>query len=93
MNLNDRADETLKAITDTSEKLDNLHEKPEPFVTLIRASSITPKPIRWLWSPFLPQGKLVMFAGPSGAGKTTLALRMAATVTSGSMWPDGTNAL
>ena len=93
MSLKHRADEALKAITDTSEELDNLHEKPAPFVKLIRASGITPKPIQWLWSPFLPQGKLVMFAGPSGAGKTRLALRMAATVTSGSMWPDGTNAL
>ena len=92
MNLKDRADEALKAITDTSEKLDNLHEKPAPIVKFIRASDITPKPISWLWSPFLPQGKLVMFAGPSGAGKTTLAIRMAATITSGSMWPSGTTA-
>ena len=34
--------------------------------------------------------KLIGVMGESGAGKTTMALGMAATLTSGGAWPDGT---
>ncbi|WP_186159065.1 AAA family ATPase [Burkholderia gladioli] len=69
-------------------------EKPaaaaRPKVLLTRASDIVPEAIRWLWPDWLPEGKLTLLAGSPGTGKTTLALALAATVTRGGTWPDGT---
>ncbi|WP_081057554.1 AAA family ATPase [Burkholderia diffusa] len=64
-------------------------EKARPAVTISRASAIVPEAIRWLWSDWLPEGKLTLLAGSPGTGKTTLALALAATVTTGGTWPDG----
>lgn len=61
-------------------------------VALIRGDSIKPEPVRWLWDGYLARGKLHILAGPPGAGKTTLALALAATITAGGRLPDGTRA-
>ena len=58
-------------------------------VELIRAADLTPEPIRWLWPGWLAKGKLHVLAGAPGTGKTTLALDMAACVTSGRALPSG----
>lgn len=64
--------------------------KGRPTVTITRASNVVPEAIRWLWPDWLPEGKLTLLAGSPGTGKTTLALALAATVTRGGAWPDGT---
>lgn len=64
----------------------------EPLAGLVCAASIKPEPINWLWNGWLAAGKLHILAGAPGAGKTTLALALAATITSGGQWPDGTRA-
>ena len=46
-------------------------------------------PIEWAWKPWLPKGFLIILAGQSGAGKSALALRLAACFTNGLNWPDG----
>lgn len=56
---------------------------------MIQASSIAPQPINWLWPTWLATGKLTILAGAAGTGKTTLALGLAATLTSAGIWPDG----
>lgn len=61
-----------------------------PSVMLTRASDIIPEAIKWLWPGWLPQGKLTLLAGSPGTGKTTLALSLAAAVSRGGTWPDGT---
>ena len=58
-------------------------------VVLKCASDLTPSPVRWLWQYWLALGKLHILAGAPGQGKTTLAMAMAATVTIGGRWPDG----
>jgi len=58
-------------------------------VVLLNGSDLTPQPISWLWRGWLALGKLHILAGAPGQGKTTLALAMAATVTVGGRWPDG----
>jgi putative DNA primase/helicase len=63
-----------------------------PRITLARASSIEMEHIEWLWRDYLAQGVLTMLAGKAGTGKTTLALNLAAIVTVGGTWPDGTRA-
>ncbi|MDD2768395.1 MAG: AAA family ATPase [Methylococcus sp.] len=59
-------------------------------LALVQGSSIQPKPIRWLWPGWLAKGKLHVIAGQPGTGKTSIALALAATVTAGGRWPDGT---
>jgi putative DNA primase/helicase len=60
-----------------------------PSVVLVNGADLTPEPVRWLWSDWLALGKLHILAGAPGQGKTTIALAMAATVTIGGRWPDG----
>ena len=59
---------------------------------LVSGVDIKPEPISWLWKDWLAQGKLHILAGAPGTGKTTIALALAATVTSGGRWPDGSRA-
>jgi putative DNA primase/helicase len=59
-------------------------------VLLQSAASIDIKPINWLWNGWLAKGKVHVFGGAPGTGKTTLAILLAASVTTGGFWPDGT---
>lgn len=56
---------------------------------LTPASAITPVAIRWLWPGWIAKGKLTVLAGAGGSGKTTLAIGLIGTLTSGGRWPDG----
>lgn len=58
-------------------------------VKLRCGANIRPQAITWLWDGWLPAGKLTILAGAAGTGKTTLALGLAAALTSGGRWPDG----
>lgn len=58
-------------------------------VLLQCAVDVAPQPINWLWPDWLPAGKLTILAGAAGTGKTTLALALAAVVSCGGHWPDG----
>jgi putative DNA primase/helicase len=60
-----------------------------PSVRLVRGDTVALEPVRWLWRGFLPAGMLVIIGGAPGCGKTTVALSLAATVTRGGTWPDG----
>jgi len=61
-------------------------------VSILRGDGVTPEAIRWMWSDWIARGKLHILAGAAGTGKTTLALAMGATITTGGRWPDGTRA-
>jgi hypothetical protein len=65
---------------------------PAPAVILRSAADLTPEPVRWLWPGWLAAGKLHIVAGAPGTGKTTLAMAVAATLTTGGRWPDGSTA-
>lgn len=62
-------------------------------VNLIRASDLTPEPIAWIWEGWLAAGKMHVLGGAPGTGKTTIAMALAATVTIGGCWPDGSRAM
>ena len=53
---------------------------------------IEPENFDWLWRYWLAKGELHLIAGAIGAGKTTIALSLAACLTSGGEWPDGSKA-
>ena len=60
-----------------------------PSVRLLRGDAVALEPVRWLWRWFLPAGMLTILGGAPGCGKTTIALSLAAIVTRGGQWPDG----
>jgi len=66
-----------------------LHGYNHVSVSLQCAANITPEPISWLWNGWLAKGKLHIFAGQAGTGKTTIAIALAATITIGGRFPDG----
>lgn len=47
-------------------------------------------PVQWEWPDWLPSALLVELVADSGAGKSAVALRIAAVFLAGWMWPDGT---
>ncbi|MEW8287246.1 MAG: AAA family ATPase [Candidatus Thiodiazotropha endolucinida] len=61
-------------------------------VRLIQGHTIVPEPIQWLWDGWLAAGKMHILAGVPGTGKTTLCLALAATISIGGRWPDGSRA-
>jgi RecA-family ATPase len=63
-----------------------------PTVELLQASKIKMEPISWLWPGWLAAGKLHILGGVPGTGKTTIALSLAAVISRGGEWPDGTKA-
>lgn len=70
--------------------VDNDIEAYDKFVILTNGANLTPKPVEWLWRDWLALGKVHILAGAPGQGKTTIAAgALAATVTSGGCWPDG----
>ena len=60
-----------------------------PIPQLVRASDIRPVAVSWLWTSWLPVGKLVLLEGDPGCGKSSIAIDLAARLTSGSPMPTG----
>jgi len=54
-----------------------------------RADNLDPEPVDWLWPDWLAAGKMHILGGKPGAGKTTIAMSLAAKVSCGGLWPDG----
>lgn len=67
-------------------------QEPPAEVKLVRGDTIRPQSISWLWDGWLARGKLHVLAGAPGTGKSTIAFALAATITAGRKWPDGSKA-
>lgn len=72
----------------------NLKESAQPrrsqeSVLLTSAADIEPECTDWLWNGWLAYGKLHLLAGSPGVSKTTLAMTLAATISNGGQFPDG----
>ena len=63
------------------------NEKTE--LKMIRMSEIEAQEIKWLWYPFIPYGKLTIVQGDPGDGKTTMILNLAAQLTKGKCFEEG----
>jgi putative DNA primase/helicase len=57
---------------------------------LRRVCDISAQKVSWLWPGRIPLGKLTLFAGDPGLGKSLVTLDIAARLTRGSEWPDAT---
>ena len=73
-------------------KVEEGRNESGPRVILRRGSDVEPAAVDWLWHGWLAAGKLHLIGGAPGTGKTTIATALAATVTIGGRWPDGTRA-
>lgn len=74
---------------ETARPFDRSMQRGERVVKIRCGADIKPLPITWLWPGWVPAGKLTILAGAAGTGKTTLALALAAVLTAGGRWPDG----
>ncbi len=63
---------------------------PKATVGLCTMSDVLFEKTTWLWENWLAEGMLHILAGEPGVGKSTIALTVAAIVSSGGKWPDGT---
>jgi hypothetical protein len=59
---------------------------------LRRGSEVLPQAVDWLWDGWLAASMLHLIGGAPGTGKTTIAVALAAAITCGGTWPDGTRA-
>jgi hypothetical protein len=59
---------------------------------LICLANVEPRAVYWLWEGRIPMGTVTIIDGDPGLGKSTLALDLAARLTTGSSMPDGTPA-
>lgn len=60
---------------------------------LRRLADVRPEAVQWLWVGYVPLGGLTLLDGRPGQGKSTIALDLAARVSTGAPMPDGTPGL
>ena len=58
---------------------------------LVCLADVTREPIRWTWRGRIPRGKITMFAGDPGLGKSLMTMDLAARISAGKPWPDTPN--
>jgi RecA-family ATPase len=56
---------------------------------IITMSDIVAEPVNFLWKPYISRGKISIIQGDPGEGKTTMALAVAAALTTGGELPGG----
>jgi len=61
---------------------------PNRKIKLTPASTITMKPVRWIWKDRIAEGTLALLAGREGIGKSTLAYTLVAQITKGQLEGD-----
>jgi putative DNA primase/helicase len=79
----------FKSINATPEAQAAFEAITKGVVQIKCAADITPEPINWIWNSWLAAGKVHVLGGAPGTGKTTISMALAATVTMGGYWPDG----
>ena len=63
--------------------------RPAP---LTRADQIQSRPKDWLWPGMIAGGRLIILLGEPGVGKSQICMDIAARLTTGRAWPDGSPA-
>lgn len=55
----------------------------QKLASLIILTDVEPQDVNWLWSPYIPLGKLTLLEGDPGVGKSWLALALATAISLG----------
>lgn len=63
--------------------------KPPKHIPVKNLAGVKPQQVDWLWPGYLPRGKVIILEGDPGAAKSTLTCDLAARITRGRPWPDG----
>ena len=77
----------VRAFADATNPVDPADLIGGPVVTCM--ADVQPKSIDWLWRHRFPLGRLSLLVGAPGGGKSYLTCEMAARVSTGADWPDG----
>jgi hypothetical protein len=64
-------------------------KKPQPKLRLVTFEEIQSKPVEWHWPGRTARGHLTTFNGDPGTNKSFASLDIAARITTGRPWPDG----
>jgi putative DNA primase/helicase len=64
----------------------------QAVIEILNGASVRPVSVTWQWNGWLAEGKVHLIAGAKGTMKTTIAIDLAAAITTGGRWPDGTQA-
>ena len=78
---------TIDHLVFDNEKPQSAHDQVK--IETICAKDIKPVAINWIWESYLARGKLHIIAGKPASGKTTLAIELAAIISRGGCFPDG----
>jgi len=85
--------DTLRAIVDgladDAPPVDRDAVVDGPILTCL--ADVEPTEIKWLWPLRVPLGRITLLVGMPGEGKSFLTTYMAARVSTGSPWPDGSD--
>ncbi len=77
----------LKTKSINKEKLNNPWDAESREILVRGLGDISMRAIEWLWEGWIPKGYITIWAGESGAGKSTVLADVAARVSTGSPWP------
>ena len=69
------------------------NRNPRREIVTKRADHITPRKLHWLWPERIPLGKVTVFAGLPGQGKSLATVDIAARLTTAREYPDSANPL
>ncbi len=67
-----------------------MSESQQVTIEVTALADVEPEQVRWLWSGYVPLGKLTLLDGDPGVGKSTVALDLASRISTGRPMPDGT---
>jgi putative DNA primase/helicase len=82
-------DELIRLVDAADVWSPTLRPEPGPIITCL--ADIEPREVAWLWQGRIPLGRITLLVGRPGEGKSFLTTDMAARVTSGTPWPDGSD--
>ena len=66
---------------------DDRQKQKEPTAHLINMADVEPETVDWLWSPYIPKGKVTLLEGDPGVGKSWVSLAIATAVSLGKGLP------
>jgi hypothetical protein len=66
-------------------------QAPAPDAPMtVMLSDVEPRQVPWLWPGYIPLGRATLISGDPGSAKTWFLLNLAARLSKGEPWPDGT---